>query len=171
MPPHLITPKFGVILSTVTMKEQIKHFGYLLLISITLFSCEEDIETPPLVVESQILDLVNQHRKAIGKPELEMLSYISYESRMHSKNMAEGVVPFGHDGFGERIERINKNVGGNGAGENVAYGYGSARAVMEGWLNSTGHRENIEGNFSHIGIGAYQHHNGAIYYTQIFIKK
>lgn len=168
---YQITPKFTVILLTVTMNKKVIHFSYLLLMAIALFSCEDDIETPPLVVESQILDLVNQHRKSIGKPALEMLSYISYESRMHSKNMAEGAVPFGHDGFGERIERIIKNVGGNGSGENVAYGYGSARQVMEGWLSSTGHRENIEGNFSHIGIGAYQHNNGAIYYTQIFIKK
>ncbi|GAA0892084.1 CAP domain-containing protein [Fulvivirga kasyanovii] len=154
------------------MKKLIIRVSYMLLISITLFSCDEDVETPPLAVESQIIDLVNEYRKSIGKPELEMLSYISYECRVHSKNMAQGAVSFGHDGFGERVERIKSNIGGGGAsGENVAYGYNSAKQVMEGWLNSSGHRANIEGNFSHIGIGAYQHNNGPVYYTQIFIKK
>lgn len=58
------------------------------------------LKPPPLAIESQIIDLVNEHRKSIGKPELEMLRYISYECHLHSKNMAQRAVSFGHDDFG-----------------------------------------------------------------------
>jgi len=141
------------------------------LVILLFSSCDTDFDTPSLVVENQILELVNEHRVSIGKSPLVMNEYITYESRVHSQNMAEGDVAFGHDGFGERVDRIRAKIGGGGAGENVAVGYSSAAQVMDGWLNSPGHRANIEGNFTHIGIGAYQHEGGAIYYTQIFIRK
>lgn len=45
---------------------------------------------------------------------------------VHSKNMGEGVVPFSHDGFDERMAEM----GGWGGAENVAYNYdGGAGAV------------------------------------------
>lgn len=50
------------------------------------------------------------------------------------------------------------------AGENVAMGYSSA-AVTTAWMNSPGHRANILGDFTHIGIGVV---NG--YSTQVFAK-
>lgn len=37
-------------------------------------------------------------------------------------------------------------------GENVAQGYGSGAAVHDGWMNSSGHRANILGGFTDIGI-------------------
>lgn len=40
------------------------------------------------------------------------------------------------------------------AGENLAYGYPSAPAVVSGWMNSPGHRANIlNGNFTDAGYG------------------
>lgn len=40
------------------------------------------------------------------------------------------------------------------AGENIAMGYRSPEAVVEGWMNSPGHRANIlNGDFTHIGVG------------------
>src|SRR5207253_2431194 len=38
------------------------------------------------------------------------------------------------------------------AGENVAAGYPSVDAVMKGWMHSPGHRRNILGDFSEIGV-------------------
>lgn len=154
------------------MKRQKTLSKLLWLASLTfILACESDFESSPLIVESQILELVNQHRQSIGKQSLELDTYMSYECRTHSKNMAEGSVSFGHDGFGDRVDRIKKEIGGGGSGENVAVGYQSAESVMEGWLNSSGHRANIEGNFTTIGIGAYQEEGGGIYYTQIFLNK
>ena len=56
------------------------------------------------------------------------------------------------------------------AGENVAFGYATGETVMEGWLNSPGHKANIEGNFTHIGIAAIKDENGRYYYTQLFFR-
>ena len=47
----------------------------------------------------------------------------------------------------------------------------SAKEVVEGWLNSKGHRENIEGNSTYTGIGLAKASDGRIYFTpQIFLQ-
>lgn len=56
--------------------------------------------------------------------------------------------------------------------ENIAYGYGSPEAVMEAWMNSLSHRENILNvyfNYHYIGIGCYIKDNGRIYWSQNFM--
>ena len=53
------------------------------------------------------------------------------------------------------------------AGENIAANYLDAPAVIEGWLNSKGHRESLlNEEFTHLGVGVYKKH-----YTQNFIGK
>lgn len=56
------------------------------------------------------------------------------------------------------------------AGENIAMGYVSAEEVMNGWMNSEGHRANIlSSNFSQVGIGVYAAEGGhGFYWVQIF---
>ena len=56
-----------------------------------------------------------------------------------------------------------------GWGENIAYGYATADAVMQGWLNSPGHRANIErSTYRAIGVGAATGSNSRIYWAQVF---
>ena len=56
-----------------------------------------------------------------------------------------------------------------GSGENIAYGYRSPKAVMEGWLNSPGHRANIEREtYTTIGVGVVTNDDGTTYWTQNF---
>jgi uncharacterized protein YkwD len=51
-------------------------------------------------------------------------------------------------------ERIGSAGFGNVSGENLAHGYASAADVMDVWMNSAGHRRNIEDcAFTHIGVG------------------
>lgn len=53
-------------------------------------------------------------------------------------------------------------------GENIAYGYLSPEHVMDGWMNSPGHRANIlNENFTSIGVGLYDN-NGIKYWVQLF---
>ena len=56
-------------------------------------------------------------------------------------------------------------------GENVAYVYSSAESVVNAWLNSAGHRNIIEGDYTDFDISAEQDENGKYYYTNIFIRK
>ena len=56
------------------------------------------------------------------------------------------------------------------AGENVAYGYGSGRAVVtDGWMNSVGHRANILNPlYQLMGIAARKGADGRWYVAQVF---
>ena len=58
---------------------------------------------------------------------------------------------------------------GRGAGENIAWGQRSPEEVMNGWMNSSGHRANIlNPNFKNIGVAYYVGSNGRTYWTQLF---
>jgi len=51
-------------------------------------------------------------------------------------------------------ERIRSAGYSEVTGENLAYGYPSAAGVMRVWMNSSGHRANIEDcSFTHVGVG------------------
>lgn len=52
-------------------------------------------------------------------------------------------------------------------GENVAQGYGSGSAVHQGWMNSSGHRANILGPFTDIGVALIQA-GGTTWAVQVF---
>ncbi len=60
----------------------------------------------------------------------------------------------------------------NRAGENIAAGYSSPEAVMNGWMNSEGHRANIlNPGFNKLGVGYAQAGSGyGHYWTQMFIS-
>lgn len=120
-------------------------------------------------LEDQVLALINDHRRSIGKPAFAHSQVIWDQANGHSRDMASKTVPFGHDGFYERIDAIKAALGSGGsAAENVAMGFNSAQAVVTAWLNSSGHRANIEGNATRTGISAARSSGGDWYYTQIF---
>ncbi len=126
---------------------------------------------PPAAMSEEILRYVNQHRHSIGLRALQPNSFISSVALGHSRDMLAHRTPFGHEGFSSRIDLIRKQLGPvRVAAENVASGPMSAREVVDGWLNSPGHRRNIEGDFRFTGIGLAEGPGGMIYFTQIFTK-
>ena len=55
-------------------------------------------------------------------------------------------------------------------GENIAWGQKTPEQVMEGWMNSAGHRANIlNASYTEIGVGFYQNASGVNYWSQLFI--
>ena len=69
-------------------------------------------------------------------------------------------------------EAIAKAIAYSAAAENVAYNSGysdPATQAVQGWLKSTGHRQNLEGNYNLTGIGIAKNAKGEYYFTQIFI--
>ena len=120
-------------------------------------------------IANEILDLVNSHRQSKGKSMLELSCVATTLAIEHTQYMiAQDRIS--HEGFNDRFKVLQQQVNATGAGENVASGYASAESVMNGWLNSDGHRENIEGNFTHIGIAAVRNSAGRLFYTQIFYR-
>ena len=54
-------------------------------------------------------------------------------------------------------------------GENIAWGQKTPEQVMEGWMNSAGHRANIlNEKYTSIGVGYYQNAAGRNYWSQLF---
>jgi len=132
---------------------------------------EETVETlEVLSVEEDILQLVNMHRANIGKQALTNDNTLANKlAKEHTLYMI-GQGNISHDNFSARADRLFDEENAKGVGENVAAGQRSAKTVMEAWINSEGHRENIEGNFTHIGISAIKNDAGKYYYTQLFFK-
>jgi uncharacterized protein YkwD len=130
--------------------------------------------SPYADLEQAVHEQVNQYRVEQGLPPLVLNADISQQSRLHSEAMASGRVPFSHQGFDQRVQAIARTVPYRRAGENVAYNQGYSDPVtqaVEGWINSPGHRENMEGNFDLTGIGITKTEDGRYYFTQIFIRR
>lgn len=122
-------------------------------------------------LERQILGLVNDYRKTKKLAPLQNNAAIEYQARRHSMDMGTHRIPFGHQGLSFRIKYIQEKVpGATIVGENVAYGNLSAKAVVSGWIKSTEHRKNMEGNFKYTGIGVTRNMQNQLYFTQIFAR-
>jgi uncharacterized protein YkwD len=125
-------------------------------------------------LEQETFSLINQYRHANHLPALIWQGEIATVARVHSKDMATGDVDFGHDGFSGRISHLRSVMQGlQGAGENVLMTDNPdqvARKAVELWLRSPHHLENIRGNYNYSGLGIWTNKDGAIYFTQIFVK-
>lgn len=134
-------------------------------------SAEDDETTPSSSIEEAVVTAVNAHRTAQGLPEMEMNETIRSIARVHSRNMADGSVNFGHSGFEDRVESISTQIDGvTASAENVLLGATSGQEAVETWLSSPGHKENIEGDYNLTGVGVVEDPTGILLYTQIFIK-
>ncbi len=122
------------------------------------------------VFADQVLDLVNQHRTSIGLETLKRdRQYASAYSVEHTKYMINKE-KISHDNFGVRSKAL-KDRGAETVGENVAYGYTNAEELVNAWLNSTSHRNIIEGPYNYSGFGILKNNKGQYYFTQLFYRK
>jgi uncharacterized protein YkwD len=122
------------------------------------------------VIADEILTLVNDHRVSIGLPIIEKdQRYASAYAVEHTKYMID-LKQISHDNFSERSSAL-KAQGAKIVGENVAYGYDTAEGVVNAWLNSPGHKDIIEGSYTHSGFGVILSPDGRYYFTQLFYKK
>ena len=134
-----------------------------------LIEDESSETTTELSITEEILKLTNEHRQNIGKPSLSRNTLADNLAKEHTNYMIS-MSDINHDNFNARFEHLQQKVNARSAGENVAAGYPSAKSVMNGWLNSSGHKANIEGNFTHIGIAAIKDTQGRYYFTQLFYR-
>jgi len=120
------------------------------------------------------LKLTNEFRAKYKLPLLEWDNSIWSIAYTHSKNMGEGIVPFGHKGFNERVNKFNFSC--SKACENVymCQGYSQyyiAENAVKGWINSPGHKKNLLSDTTHCAIAVYKNNYGEFYLTQLFALK
>jgi uncharacterized protein YkwD len=120
--------------------------------------------------ELQTMQLINDYRVSIGLNALQPINHISAKCEEHNNYMiANNVVD--HSGFVDRSDNLVKVLGAKKVGENVAYNYKTSEAALKAWLDSPGHKENIEGNYTHFGMAVTTDaRTGKKYYTNIFVR-
>ncbi len=118
----------------------------------------------PSGLEEQALDIVNKERAKSGLPPVSMTSALQNASHARAKEIVRSFSHTRPNGTSCFTILKEFHISYRTCGENIAYGYHTAASVMNGWMNSQGHRENIlNRSFSKIGIG---HYNG--YWVQLF---
>jgi uncharacterized protein YkwD len=122
---------------------------------------------------TEVLTLTNAHRASMGLAPLAPSASLTDAATWKAAHMA-GYGYMTHDDPAPPIgrtwdQRIRDCGYSSGAGENIAYGYRSPQAVFDGWLDSAGHRRNIENpSYKVIGVGAALSSEGTPYWTQVF---
>ncbi|WP_229799512.1 CAP domain-containing protein, partial [Couchioplanes azureus] len=95
-------------------------------------------------LQTQVVSLSNQARVKAGCKALPVNAALLWAARGHSKYMAT-TGRFSHTGARNSTFVARARAAGYTAprSENIAWGYRSAREVVNGWLNSPGHRRNL----------------------------
>lgn len=123
--------------------------------------------------QRRVVELVNSERAKSGLSPLSENASLDNCATVKSEDMVK-MNYFSHQSptYGSPFDMLSKfNIVYSYAGENIAYGQSSAEEVMNGWMNSSGHRANILNvNFTQIGVGIAQKANGQLVWTQQFIK-
>ena len=123
--------------------------------------------------EQQVVELVNQERTSRGLTPLKYSEGLTRAARYQAADMSQDNY-FSHDTMDREGGQLVKKCGTwdrisnyySGAnGENAAAGYSSPTAVMQGWMNSEGHKNNILNPASRaIGVGFFQGSGDYRYY-------
>lgn len=134
-------------------------------------SCGGDDVLGPEPADSEVVsfvEIVNDHRESVGCPRLTWNDAVADVAQEHSEDMVERDY-FDHtnpDGESPFDRLTSAGIQYYGAAENIAWGYATAEAVLEGWLNSSGHKANIERcSLTEHGVGLYQSR-----WTHLFIR-
>ncbi|MEI8258750.1 MAG: CAP domain-containing protein, partial [Deltaproteobacteria bacterium] len=130
----------------------------------------EDVAT----VESTLLQLVNETRRAAGRTPLALMPELTAAARAHSVDMAQNhFVAHNSPRSGTPSDRLHRASLQSGTVlENLGRGYG-AREIHEGLMASPGHRANLlNERVTHIGIGAAAEPGatGGVVVTEDFIE-
>lgn len=122
-----------------------------------------------LSFESEVIQLVNDIRVQNGLQTLSANWELCRVARYKSEDMANNRY-FSHTSptYGTPFEMMRSfGLSYRSAGENIAYGQRTPSAVVNAWMNSSGHRANIlNAAYTQIGVGFCQ--NG-YYWTQMFM--
>lgn len=131
-----------------------------------------EIETPEqgtLSYAEQVVKLVNEERAKAGLPALTMMTDLTAAANVRAVEIKQSFSHTRPNGSSFSTAIKEQGVSFRGSGENIAWGQKTPQQVMNGWMNSEGHRANIlNKNFKNIGVGYYQDEKGINYWVQLF---
>jgi uncharacterized protein YkwD len=139
-------------------------------LSVEFPGCNESLDADRW--KTQVLQLVNQERQSRG------LSAVRYDATLESQAEQYCCEMIYYDFFDHDNPETGTSLGDRAAefeyeywviGENLAAGQPDPVAVMEDWMNSPGHRENIlNPSFTELGVGVRTGGSYGIYWVQEF---
>ena len=157
-------------------------------VTLLVGGCVVPVGAPPIVrsavptagaygaTEARIFDLINAERRHSGLPALVYNEQLDRMAKIQAQNMARfqkmaHTIPGAQlPTLGDRAHYVGYPFGR--LAENVALGYPNAETVVEGWMNSTGHRRNIlDGSVVETGIAVARSSAGGLYYCQVFGRR
>ena len=147
-----------------------RFFQYLFPLTIAFVLLAAFVTPANNSLDSDVLNYTNKFRRSHNKTALILRDDLSAIARKHSQDMASGRKDFGHTGFDQRSAQVRRIFASCTLAENVAYGADTGKDAVDQWKNSSGHRKNLLGNYTYIGIGTARDRQGRIYYTQIFVR-
>lgn len=126
-------------------------------------------ETTISAYAQEVIRLVNIERQNEGLAPLkadELVSQAAYKRAQEIKTTFDHTRPDGTSCFTVLKEY---GISYRAAGENIAKGSPTPERVVDGWMNSAGHRANIlNENFTTIGVGYYVDSTGTAHWAQLF---
>jgi len=122
--------------------------------------------------ENEIFNLINTNRTNLGMDSLVLDEKLCRMAEMKAEDMRDKryfshyspTYGFAYDmlkGAGYQYKAV---------GENIAKGHRSPQIVMSAWMKSPGHKANILGNYTKVGVGFVTDEKGKTYWVQIFAK-
>ena len=121
--------------------------------------------------ENEVIRLVNEIRVKNGLKALTADWQLSRVARYKSQDMKDNNY-FSHTSpvYGTPFNMIkNFGISYKSAAENIAKGQRTPKAVVDAWMNSSGHHANIlNPSYTKIGVGYV---SGGNYWTQMFIRQ
>lgn len=128
---------------------------------------EPEPEPTEDAVVSEVIRLVNEERAKEGLSALKTTDAIHEAAQVRADELLQLFDHTRPNGSSCFTALDQAGVSYRTAGENIAMGYPTPAAVVEGWMNSPGHRANIlNGSFTTIGVGYNSQQNC---WVQMFI--
>lgn len=130
--------------------------------------------TPPSTDQNrsyaqQVIDLVNDERSKAGLSAITEATDVSAAAAIRAQEITSNFSHTRPDGTYYNTVLDQSGISYWGSGENIAYGQKTPAEVMNGWMNSQGHRANIlNASYTKIGVAYYQNSNGVTYWVQLF---
>jgi uncharacterized protein YkwD len=154
---HVISTDYRHVGIGVGSFQQVPIYVVVFAYSMPDFFSEQTAELADLNgVRQEMLALVNQARAAQGLPSLVMNGQLNTAAQGHANDMLSRSY-YGHES--PEGTAAHQRIAATGyqamaSGENIAKGQFSVQEVMDGWMNSEGHRANIlNSNFEEVGFG------------------
>lgn len=112
--------------------------------------------------ENQFASSINAYRGSNGLPALTRSGALDSYARAWAQQLVESG-SLSHSNIGSLLGEWSA------VAENVGYG-GSVGGVFDALVGSSGHRTNMLGDYTHMGIGAYRDSSGTLWTAHVFTR-